>query len=143
MSRDTGRTACYAAENELGERPQLGWTALMEFARRVVTDPVVQGAYPALGARMLRLRPVMAARSTYVGRYCPTAHRIELCYGGRDDLTLLHELAHASTPHEKHGSAWRQAYCVLAHRVLDAETALRLTAAMVNHAAIPSTAKGQ
>ena len=128
--RDHGRQACYRAEWTLGEREQLAWSDLMALATKVLTDATVKAAYSKLAG--VKLRPVHKFLSSRIGQYDPAAHRVTLYWGGRDDLTLLHELAHAATPGHQHGPAWRAVYLFLAHRFLDHETAMRLTAAFAD-----------
>ena len=134
--RDTGRIKCYRAEWSLGEREQLAWPALLELALRVIADPAVKAAYPRLNARSLKLRPVMQFRKGYIGQYDPQDHRIKLAWGGRDALTLLHEIAHAATSGDKHTVAWREAYIWLVWRFLGEDEGRRLAAAFVNHQAL-------
>jgi hypothetical protein len=65
--------------------------------------------------------------------YEPWLHRIKLAWGGRDILTLMHELAHAAVPERGHQQAWRTAYVFLVWRFIGEEEGRRLAAAFVNH----------
>lgn len=133
--RDHGKAACYRAENSVDAFEDTTWQNLLDLATIVMRDEFVQTAYPLLVARPLKLRPVMAHKTRYIGRYSPSAHRIELAWGGRSKLTLLHEMAHAclSGTKQSHGCEWREAYVYLVWRFLGDEAGQRLTAAFINN----------
>lgn len=134
--RDAGRIDCYRAEWSLGDQPQVGWSELCDLALRVVRDPLVGQAFPALERRRLVLRPRHEHRSDWIGQWDPRANRISLAWGGRSGLVLMHELAHAATPGDKHQRRWREAYVYLTWRFLGDDLGRRLAAAFVNHDAL-------
>lgn len=135
--RDTGRITCYRAEWSLGEQPQLPWDQLMTLAQRVVNDDIVRNTYPHLSARVMKLRPVMKHLKGFIGRYSRWPHRVELAWGGRSGIVLMHELAHACVPGGcGHDVAWRECFIFLTWRFLGEETGRRLAAAFINHGAL-------
>ena len=83
--------------------------------------------------------PRVRARASRGGSVVAHATRWEIAlndsYEGRNELTLMHELAHCLTPGDGHGRRWKETFLTLAREYISPEISWLL---MIGFAEVPS-----